>query len=39
MQTVAMGFFNLHQEDEATRLFIMNTMLDGVLKEIVSDEK
>ncbi len=39
MQTVALSFFNLSQEDETTRITIMNTILNGVLKEIVSDEK
>lgn len=39
MQTMALVFFNLSQEDETTRITIMNTILDGVLKEIVSDEK
>ncbi len=39
MQTMAMGFFNLQQEDEATRFFIMETTLNGVLKEIVRQEE
>lgn len=39
MQTVALGFFNLQQEDGAVRKTIMSTMLDGVLNEIVSDGK
>jgi len=39
MQTLAMSFFALHGEDEDTRITIMSTMLDGVLNEIVSDEK
>ncbi len=37
MQTMSMGFFSLQQENEATRLFIMDTVLEGVLKEIVRD--
>ncbi len=39
IQIVALGFFNLTHEDEITRTTVMNTILDGVLKEIVSDEK
>ncbi len=39
MQTVALSFFNLSREDEATRTTVMNIILDGVLKEIVGDEK
>lgn len=39
MQTITLGFFNLQQEDTETRSTIINTILDGVLKEIVSDKK
>lgn len=39
MQTVALSFFNLSREDEVTRTTVMNVILDGVLKEIVSDKK
>lgn len=39
MQVVAVSVFNLAQDDEATRNMVTNTILDGVLKEIVRDEK
>lgn len=39
IQTIVLGFFNLQQEDAETRTAIMNTMLNGILREIVSDEK
>ncbi len=39
MQIVALSFFNLSHEDEVTRTIVINIILDGVLKEIVSDEK
>lgn len=39
MQLVALSFFNLSYEDEVTRTTVINIILDGVLKEIVSDEK
>jgi AcrR family transcriptional regulator len=39
MQTIALGFFNLTHEDEITRTTVMHIILDGVLKEIVGDEK
>lgn len=39
MQIVALSFFNLSHEDEVTRATVINIILDGVLKEIVSDEK
>lgn len=39
MQTVALSLFNLSQENADTQITVMNTILDGVLKEIVSDKK
>lgn len=38
MQTLAMSFFTLQEEDEFTRITTINTMLDGVLNEIVGDK-
>lgn len=39
MQTLALSFFNLSQEDRKTRIKVMNIILDGVLKEIVRVRK
>jgi len=39
LQMLAIDFFNLAREDEATRMEIINIILDGVLKEIVRDDK
>lgn len=38
LQTLAIGFLNLQQDDAADRQAVMGIMLDGVLKEIVCDE-
>lgn len=39
LQILAVDFFNLSQEEEKTRTEIINIMLDGVLKEIVRENK
>ncbi|KPU44438.1 DNA-binding transcriptional repressor AcrR [Oxobacter pfennigii] len=38
LQILALGFINLNQENEAVRIEVMNTVLNGVLKEIVGDK-
>lgn len=38
LQTVAISFLNLQQDNNATQSAVMEIILDGVLKEIVSDE-
>ena len=37
LQIIVVDFFDLAQEDDATRMSIIDIMLDGVLKEIVSE--
>lgn len=39
LQMFAVNFINLSQEEEKTRTKIINIMLDGVLKEIVGENK
>lgn len=38
-QILVINFLNLSQEEEKTRTEIINVMLDGILKEIVRDNK
>ena len=38
LQMLAVSFLNLQQDDKVDQQMIMGIMLDGVLKEIVSDE-
>ena len=38
LQTLAVSFLNLQQDSTKDQLTIMEIILDGVLKEIVSDE-
>lgn len=38
LQTLAVSFLNLQQENTDTRQTVMEIILDGVLKEIISDE-
>lgn len=39
LQMLAVNFFNLSQEEEKIRTEIINIMLDGILKEIVRENK
>lgn len=38
LQTLAISFLNLQQENAADQQTIMELILDGVLKEMISDE-
>lgn len=38
LQTLAVSFLNLQQEDTDDRQIVMELILDGVLKEMISDE-